>query len=135
MNGKLWTGENNSAGEFSHMKIAGEWIGNAPKCGLGEKYCWESIASGRAWYKLAKKYGDKKADEIVIHNVVTGLLNLTYILNPNTFILGGGLMEHKGLIKKIRAEFNKQAVWPWFKKVRIITAKMEDDAILLGSLI
>jgi predicted NBD/HSP70 family sugar kinase len=135
MDKKLWTGKNNTAGEVGFMKIAGAWVGSLPKSENYKKYAWEVVASGRAWKALETKTNAKKADEIIINNIVTGLLNLAYILNPESFILGGGLIEHKDFVKKIRKEFNKQAPWPWFKKIRIVSADMKDDAILFGALL
>ena len=133
--GKLWRGANNTAGEVGHMKIAGEWIGAPPLCGRGEKHCWESMASGWAWQKIHKKYNRQKADEIVAHNIVIGLMNLCQIINPESFILGGGLMEHSDMLPKIKKEFLKRAEQPWFKQVKIVRAKLGDEAILLGALL
>lgn len=135
MNKKLWTGKDNTAGEAGFMKIAGSWVGAMPKSDNYKKYVWEEFASGRAWWNLKKKTSVKKADEIIISNIVVGLLNLSHILNPECFILGGGLMEHKDFVKKIRKEFNKQASWPWFKKIRIVRASLGENAILLGALL
>lgn len=132
--GALWRGQNNTAGEIGHMKISGQWIGPAPTCGCGQKYCFESVASGNAWHKINKKYGAKKADQVIIYNIVTGLNNLCQILNPEMFILGGGLMEHPGLLKKIKNEFLTRAEHAWFRPVKIVLPKLGDDAILLGSL-
>lgn len=135
MNGEMWRGKDNSAGEVGHTKISGKWVGNIPKCGCGDKYCWESVASGKAWNKLYKKYNKKKADEIIVYNIVTGLLNLCNTLNPDVIILGGGLMEHGDILPKIKKEFNSRCAWPWIKKTRIVKARLKDDAILLGNLI
>jgi len=134
MNNEMWRGMNNTAGEVGHMKISGQWIGNVPTCGCGEKYCWETVASGRAWQKLYKKYNKRRADEIITYNIVTGLLNLCYLTNPEIIILGGGLMEHGDMLGRIKKEFNKRCQWPWLKKTRITKARMGDEAILLGAL-
>lgn len=134
MNGQMWRGKNNTAGEFGHMKISGQWVGNLPTCGLGEKYCWESVASGRAWQGINKKYGKKKADEIIVFNIVTGLLNICYIINPEVIILGGGLLEHPDILPKIKKEFKKRALWSWLTQTKIVRAKLGDEAILLGAL-
>lgn len=134
MNGELWRGIDNTAGEVGHMKISGQWIGEVPICGCSQKYCWESVASGKAWQKLAKKYTQKKADEIVVYNIVAGLLNLCYILNPEIFILGGGLLEHPDMLSKIRKEFNSRCQLPWFKKTKIVKARLGEKAILLGAI-
>jgi len=134
-NGELKRGMNNTAGEFGHMKISGHWLGSPPMCGCGEKYCWESMASGKAWQKLAKKYNKNKANEIIIYNIVTGLLNICYAFNPEVIILGGGLMEHPDMLPKIKKEFNSRCQFPWFKKVKLLKPSLKDEAILLGSLL
>ena len=133
-NKELLRGENNLAGEVGHMKISGGWIGAAPTCGCGEKYCWETLASGRAWQKIANKYGEKKANKIIIPNITTGLINLATILNPEAFVLGGGLMEHLHILKEIRTEFYKQNTQPLLRKTQIVKSKLGDNTILLGSL-
>jgi len=132
---KLFRGQNNLAGEVGHMKIAGSWIGTAPLCGCSQKYCWESLASGRAWQKIAKKHSRKKADQIIISNIAVGLNNLATIFSPQAFIIGGGLTEHANLISKIKKEFNQMSYNPLFKQIKIIKPKLADEAILLGSLL
>ena len=135
MNNKMWRGKDNTAGEVGHMKISGKWIGNIPKCGNNnEKYCWESVASGRAWHKLYKKYGKQKADKIIVYNITTGLLNLCDILNPDVIVLGGGLIEHGDILSKIKKEFNSRCPQAWLKKTRIVKARLSDEAILFGAL-
>ncbi len=133
-NGELLRGENNLAGEAGHMKISGSWVGAVPTCGCGNKYCWETIASGRAWQRIANKYGEKKANKIIIPNIATGLSNLATILNPEAFVLGGGLMEHPHILKEIRKEFYKQNTKPLLRKTQIVKSKLGDQIILLGSL-
>ncbi|MBU4360789.1 ROK family protein, partial [Patescibacteria group bacterium] len=136
MDGKIWRGKDNTAGEVGHMKISGQWIGQAPMCGCGDKYCWESVASGKAWQKLYKKtHSRKKTNEIIAHNIATGLINLSLILNPDIFILAGGLMEHKDILLLIKKEFNSRVTWSHLKNVKIVNAKLGDNAILMGSLL
>lgn len=131
---KLYRGANNLAGEFGHMKIAGAWSGEAPVCGCGQKYCFESLASGRAWHKLAKKYGAKGADKLVANNIAVGLANLATAFNPEAIIVAGGLMEHKGLFEKIRKEFNLKVPYSTLRQTRLIKSKLGENAILLGTL-
>ncbi len=135
INGELYRGVDNTAAEVGHMKISGQWIGPAPWCGCGEKYCWESVASGRAWHKIAKKCSEKKADEIIGHNLATGLFNLCLLYNPEIFVLGGGLMEHKKMLERLRKEFNLVTKnFPWFRKVKLVKARLGEEAILRGAL-
>jgi predicted NBD/HSP70 family sugar kinase len=117
------------------MKIAGTWSGETPLCGCGQKYCFESLASGRAWHKLAKKYGAKGADKIIVSNIAVGLANLATAFNPEAMILAGGLMEHQGLFEKIRKEFNLKVSYPVLRQTRLIKSKLGENAILLGATI
>jgi predicted NBD/HSP70 family sugar kinase len=130
---KLVRGKNNLAGEFGHMKIAGTWSGETPLCGCGQKYCFESLASGRAWHKLAKKYGEKSADKIIVPNIAVGLANLALAFNPEAIIVAGGLMDHKGLFEKVRKEFNQKVSYSILRQTRLIKSKLGENAILLGT--
>ncbi|MDD5290153.1 MAG: ROK family protein [Patescibacteria group bacterium] len=132
---KLYRGKNNLAGEFGHLKIAGTWSGETPLCGCGQKYCFESLASGRAWHKLAKKYGEKSADKIIAPNIAVGLANLATAFNPEAIIVAGGLMDHKGLFEKVRKEFNLKVPYPVLRQTRLIKSKLGENAILLGALL
>jgi len=136
INNQILTGKNNTAGEFGHMKISGHWLGPVPICGCGEKFCFESVASAKVWLKLAKKFNEKKADEIVAHNIAIGLQNLCQILNPEIIILGGRLMKQEKILTKIKKEFlNQTKHYPWLKNTKIVATKLGSEAILLGSLI
>ena len=132
---KILRGKNNLAGEVGHHKITGSWIGPAPICGCGQKYCWETLASGRAWEKIAKKTTSKKADLIIIPNIAVGLNNLAVLFNPECFIISGGLLEHPKMLDKIRKEFKSRAFHPLIKETKIFKPKLGSEAILLGSLI
>lgn len=134
-NNTLLTGQNNMAGEVGHMKIAGHWLDGAPICGCGQKYCFEAVASAKAWLKLSKKIGEKKADEIICYNIGIGLSNLAQILNPEIFILGGRLMKREKILIKIKQEFlNQVKNYPLLKNTKIVATQMGSEAILLGSL-
>ncbi|HPA25578.1 MAG TPA: ROK family protein [bacterium] len=135
LNNLFLTGKNNTVGEIGHMKIAGHWLGTAPVCGCGQKYCFEAVASAKAWLKLSKKFGEKKADEIICYNIGIGLSNLAQILNPEIFILGGRLMKREKILMKIKQEFlNQVKNYPWLKNTKIVATKLGSEAILLGSL-
>jgi predicted NBD/HSP70 family sugar kinase len=131
---KLYRGQNNLAGEFGHMQIAGAWVGPAPTCGCGRKFCFESLAAGAAWHKLAKKYNEKTADKIVIANIAAGLANLVAIFNPEAIVLGGGLLEHKKLLEKLRQEFNTRVFHTTLKQTKLVKTQLGENAILLGTL-
>jgi len=127
---KIITGKNNLAGEVGHIKINGIWIDTKNK-----EFVWEKIASGRAWEKINEKYGKNKADKIIISNISQGLSILATILNPDVFILGGGFIEHPGIISKIKKEYSSEVFHPLLKKTLILPSKIGNHTILLGSLI
>ncbi len=134
-NHELYRGQDNLAGEFGHMCICGKWIGPAPLCGCGKKYCWETLASGRAWQKIAKKHSSSMADKIIIPNLVIGLYNLASIFNPQSFILGGGLLDHPKMLENIKKEFYLHTHTGVYRKIKFHKPALSDNAILLGSLI
>jgi glucokinase len=58
LNGELYSGFNHTAGEIGHMIIDV----NGPKCGCGNKGCWEAMASRTAIFQRIKagvKVGEK----------------------------------------------------------------------------
>lgn len=135
LNKEIFVGKDNTAGEIGHMKIAGHWLGGVPICGCGQKYCFEAVASAKAWLKLSKKFNEKKADEIVCYNIGVGLSNLAQILNPEIFVLGGRLLKREEILTKIKQEFLIQTKnSPWLKNTKIVASKLGSEAILLGSL-
>ena len=134
-NHELYRGQDNLAGEFGHMRICGKWIGPAPTCGCGKKYCWETLASGRAWQKIAKKHTTLIADKIIIPNLVIGLYNLATIFNPQAFVIGGGLLDHPKILENIKKEFYSNTHITIYRKIKFYKPTLGDNAILLGSLI
>jgi predicted NBD/HSP70 family sugar kinase len=92
------------------------------------------LAAGAAWHKLAKKYNEKTADKIVIANIAAGLANLVAIFNPEAIVLGGGLLEHKKLLEKLRQEFNTRVFHTTLKQTKLVKTQLGENAILLGTL-
>lgn len=123
LDGRLYLGEEDSAGEIGHQTI--DIYGSI--CGCGNWGCVESVASGPAIASLAVKAvkqghrtviremvdGDLNAidphivakaaemgDEIAVrilqeagHYVGTAVANLIVILNPGMIVIGGGVAE------------------------------------------
>lgn len=118
LDGKLYRGTNDLAGEMGHQTI----LLNGPKCGCGKRGCLEALASGPAIARLAResmRYGRQKRvlelaggkpNDITAAHVVEaaqagdafarqvleeagtymgiGLANIIQILNPERIILG-----------------------------------------------
>lgn len=105
--GQLQRGANGFAGEIGHMVVDPD----GPECPCGKRGCWERYASGSGLGRLARERGFGETGEAVTaaaHRgdeaalkamadfawwVALGLVNLTYLLDPDLFVLGGGLIE------------------------------------------
>lgn len=147
LDGKLFKGTNSSAGEIGHMIIHG----GGKQCTCGGEGCFECYASANALIKAVNKVSpveldafqifqkeniekpeirseiDKWIDEIII-----GLINVIYIFNPSTIVLGGGIMNEDYIIELIdRKIYNR--LMDSFKNVRIVRSKLGNDAGMIGA--
>lgn len=107
INSKIYRGDNNSSGEFGHIKVSI----NGKKCKCGAKGCLEAYTSMNA---LIDSYNDASLEDIsdidefeelyqqndVLTKKVldkylkilgTGISNLIMLLDPNTIIIGGDI--------------------------------------------
>lgn len=155
LGGKLLKPKKYEGFEIGHMVIKKDGI----KCNCGRKGCFEKYASiktfkdriqskfnkknltGREINKLlTDKYYQKEAEEVIneyIDDLSIGLANLINIFEPEVISIGGGFVHFKDillekLINKLNKEdmlFNNQAV------PKIITAKLKNDAGIVGSVI
>jgi glucokinase len=66
INGKIYRGARNIAGEAGHMIIKPD----GPKCGCGNYGCWEALAAGPAFARIAR-------EKLKNHSGKTKLLQLT----------------------------------------------------------
>lgn len=144
--GKLFGGERGIAGEVGHMVIHAD---DETVCGCGHRGCYECYASTTALIRRARQSGfeiqngrdffeklsgDAALEGVLdawIHEIVEGLCTLTYIFNPPCLVLGGGIMERKDIIEKIRRCFLNRVI-PTFSKVDILQAQLGNQAGLYG---
>jgi glucokinase len=123
INGKLYTGFNNCAGEIGHMVIDID----GPECGCGNHGCFEALASRRAIFRTiqmavkkgqdtvltemlgkdlsdlrsgdlrkAIRRGDKFVERVIEQAAeYTGIAvgNLINLFSPEVIVLGGGIIE------------------------------------------
>jgi glucokinase len=128
INGKLYSGQNGSAGEIGHMTIDI----NGPKCKCGNTGCLEVLASGTAVTEaavrrisrgekstitdivkgkieditaekisIAAQRGDALASEVIFKAATylgVGMVNLVNIFNPEMIIVGGGMVKMGDLL-------------------------------------
>ena len=149
LNNELYRGPGFAAGEVGHMPINE----HGPSCVCGGYGCFEQYVgrhylqkkSGLIFGKkmewqdvstLARK-GDKRAiifwKETAQHigNALTGVVNL---LNPSRIIIGGGVSHCPAFVyQTINAVIKKRAMPVQASMVKVIKAKLGNDAALLGA--
>ncbi|MCA9485385.1 MAG: ROK family protein, partial [Nanoarchaeota archaeon] len=137
LNGRLYRGRG-GAMEVGSMRIN------------GEKYIWETLASGNGSVFLAHQKGlkgitslelEKRADagnkmakkiyEDVGNYLGIGLSNLAYIFDPELIVVGGGFSRVKHIYPSMKKKFAELYKLP--DKPKIVKASFGDDAGLIGA--
>lgn len=147
IDGKLYRGENNIAGEFGHMII----VENGQKCGCGSSGCWTQYVSGgaieRLYFELYKQ--KKKSKEIAIDSakgvkrdmkviqevssyLAIGLVNIINTINPETIVIGGSVVKQDEILKLAKKEAFKKVLMPG-KKTIILKSRLGNEATLVGA--
>ena len=156
MNHKLYRGVDGSHPEIGHSVIDP----NGPPCYCGATGCWEMLASGTAlaaWYNTRKagapeqraadlsarqvcalaEQGDALAQSAVQHEadyLGLGLSNLVNYFVPDVIALGGGVIKSWPLFKeRVQQVVAQNTHMVPSEKVRILPARLGDDAALLGA--
>lgn len=144
---KVYSGNHGGAGEFGHFTTH---KGGLP-CSCGQKGCFEAYASTTALTKKAATvYGSslngreifeqiekgntelKKVLGAWTREIAVGLSGLIHILNPEAVILGGGIMEREDVLNKIKKATNKYLMSSYKKDIKILSAKLGNNAGLMG---
>ena len=95
--------------EFGHMRIphdrdADAFPGICPYHGD----CWEGLASGRAiearWGKPSAELDDDAAWDLEAHYLALGLVCVICVLSPERVVIGGGVMNRRGLLELVHRE-------------------------------
>lgn len=95
--------------EFGHMRIphdrdADPFPGICPYHGD----CWEGLASGRAiearWGKPAVELTDQAVWSLEASYLALGLVSVICVLSPERIVIGGGVMNHPGLLALVHRE-------------------------------
>jgi len=150
LNNKLYRGEGFVAGELGHMPLNEK----GPNCSCGGIGCFECYVGNSHLLKKAKKIFKKNdiqlpdiyclADQgnaravrfwndtaIHIGNALVGVVNL---LNPRLIVIGGGISNnYKFMGAAINAIVKKRAMKVQAKMVKIVRAKLGDDAGIIGA--
>lgn len=152
IDGKLYHGYNNIAGEVGHMTIDI----NGPDCECGNKGCLQTFTTGAAIVRQANtilnenKYtlAEEIYDEAVNGNktciqsiekvgtyIGIGLTNLIHVINPELIVLGGGVTRsNEFLMPSIKEEISKRALTVQAKQTPVKITSLGKNATLLGAI-
>lgn len=142
LDGRLYRGPNDTAGEVGHMTI----VENGPACGCGKRGCLEALCSGpsiarRAREKARAQPGSRMVDlaggdpacitaetvmdaarqddpaarEIVDETaryMAVGLGNIVNILNPEVIVIGTILVKAQDLLLEPIRAYLRRETWP-----------------------
>lgn len=86
----------------------------------------------------AIKAGDHAIEEIVTHSardLGIAIGSVVNLLAPDMVVLGGGLVEAMPnlYVQEVRASIKKQAMRPFTKTLKVVVAKLGDDAVVMGA--
>ncbi len=157
---KLIQGAHGGAGELGHMPVKFE---NAAECGCGSKGCLETVASATGIVNEAKtmlkesntdselrekenftakdvfdaaKVGDEIATNVVeqmCKYVAIASANVAATVDPDVFILGGGVAAAGDILIDTVKKYYTQYVMKQFKETPFKLAKLGNDAGIYGA--
>lgn len=150
LNGFLYRGRDNAAGEIGHLLLEG--CCREAKCGCGRFGHFEALAAGpaisRAFQaKTGKKLlaleiaalaarGNAQAQRVIADAAKwlgLGLANLAHAYNPDVIVIGGGVSRAKALWPGLKRSFKANVIYPQLRTTLIVPAKLGDDANVLGA--
>jgi len=159
INGRLYHGAQNIAGEIGHMTIDI----NGAICECGNRGCLQTFATGPAITKQARKVikeqpikgieassitGEKVYEMALAGNqefvkilentggiLGIGLTNLIHIINPNKIVLGGGVTKSgKYILPAVQTAIEQRALTPKSKMTEVTLSELGDDATIIGAI-
>ena len=154
-NGEVHYGTHGGAGAVGHIFTH---AGGRP-CTCGQRGCYESYASVSALMAMLAEAGlpyqngrqlmeallqpsalkddqARRAEAVLdawVLEIAYGLVSLSHTLQPQAFILGGGIMEQPLIIEKIRTVL-PTLLMPSFRDVEVKAAQLGNQAALYGML-
>lgn len=142
INNKVFHGFSGSACEVGYMNMLGstfQELGSSRslvKKVAKMKNCNESDINGKIIFENAKN-GDNdciKAIDEMVDVLGLGIANICYVVNPETVVLGGGIMAQKEyLYEKIQASVKKYILPHLASNIKIEFAKNQNKSGMLGA--
>lgn len=138
--GKIVNGSTYTAGEVGYlpMEDGQDWQSQASTTALLALYSQKTGErhTGRSFFAVVDQ-GDKLAQEILdifLGRLAKGLLTLSYILNPEVLIVGGGILARSELIlPRLENLMKQQVVDPRFLPRELVAAALGNEAGRLGA--
>lgn len=143
LNGKLFHGFSNCAGEVGYMNINGEsfqrqastttLVENVAKA-KGIDKC---LINGETIFKLAKENDEDAIKEIdsLVNILAIGIGNICYMINPEVIILGGGIMSQQEYLRpRLDRALKENLIERVYLSTKLEFAKLQNDAGMLGAL-
>lgn len=140
VNGQIVNGFNYTAGEVGYIPVGNsDWQSKASTTALIHLYQKKSLKTnqtGRTFFTDLSS-GDKIAKEtfeIFVENLTKGLLTISYLLNPEILILGGGILAKKDiLLPEIQSSLAKNAMDNRFLPNNVVAATLGNEAGRIGA--
>lgn len=152
LGGKLLKAKQNPGFEFGHMIIEK----NGPLCNCGKKGCFETYASMKRFKAKAietlelpkdtqseelqnfirKNINKTKVNKFVneyLENVAIGVSNLINIFEPEAICFGGSFSYYDDVFLQPLADKLKKYVFNKNTKVTLVSAKLKNDAGIIGA--
>lgn len=159
-NGKVITGATGAAGEVGHIHVDDEI---QEPCGCGAIGCVEQFSSATGLVRMAKKAiaedpretvlrnfeevtakdvidaakaGDQVADEIFdkfCNYLGYSLAATAAVIDPEIFIIGGGVSKAGQVLVDRVQEYFKKYVWPGRRNIPFALAQLGNDAGIYGA--
>lgn len=160
MNGKIVTGSRGAAGEIGHITLN---LNETRVCGCGKKGCLEQYASATGVMRAARervantdqpsmlrdydeitgkeifdayKAGDVMATEVVeefAEYLGLGLANVAQVMDPEAFVIGGGLSKNGPVVAEITRNCYEKHVMFALKEKEFRLAELGNDAGMYGA--
>ena len=150
LDNRLYRGEDNVAGELGHVPLNER----GPACNCGGHGCFEAYIGNRplvaranalmdrrdmtleGMFQLAKA-GNSKALRFwreTAEHLGNGLVTVVNLLNPRLIVIGGGVSNNdRFLFKTARAVIARRAMSTKSAMVKIVRARLGDDAGIIGA--